>query len=62
MVPTEVTVAQALELIAARAGKKPSRGRAKKAAPAKSKAEGETKPKAKPKSKKKPAAAEPVEG
>ena len=62
MVPTEVTVAQALELIAARAGKKPTRGRAKKAAPAKSKAEAETKPKAKPKSKKKPAAAEPVEG
>ena len=66
MVPTEVTVEQALELIAARAGKKPTRGRAKKAAPAKSKAEGETKPKAKakpkPKSKKKPAAAEPVEG
>ncbi len=62
MVPTEVTVAQALELIAARAGKKPSRGRAKKAAPAKSKAEGATKPKAKPKSKKKPADAEPVSG
>jgi DNA topoisomerase-1 len=62
MVPTEVTVAQALELIAARAGKKPSHGRAKKAAPAKSKAEGATKPKAKPKSKKKPAVAEPVSG
>jgi DNA topoisomerase-1 len=64
MVPTEVTVAQALELIAARAGKTPSRGRAKKAAPAKSKAEGVTRPTAKPKSKskKKPAAAEPVEG
>lgn len=61
--PQEVTVAQALELIAARAGKTKSTGRGRKAAP--SKAEGKTKApaaKAKPKSKKKPAAAEPVEG
>ncbi|HVY21495.1 MAG TPA: type I DNA topoisomerase [Bauldia sp.] len=62
MDPQEVTVAQALELIAARAGKKPTRGRAKKAAPAKSEAEGATKPKAKPKSRKKAAAPEPVDG
>jgi DNA topoisomerase-1 len=66
MDPQEVTVAQALELIAARAGKKPSRGRAKKAAPAKTAAEGATKPaaksKPKPKSKKKAAAPEPVDG
>ncbi|MEJ0013633.1 MAG: type I DNA topoisomerase [Bauldia sp.] len=66
MVPTEVTVAQALELIAARAGKKPTRGRAKKAAPARSDAEAkpkaQTKAKAKPKSKKKPAVPEPVDG
>ena len=66
MVPTEVTVEQALELIAARAGKKPSRGRARKAAPAKSTAEGKTKPQAKakpkPKSTKKPALPETVDG
>ena len=64
--PQEVTVAQALELIAARAGKTKTNGRARKAAPAQSKAEGKTKlptkAKPKPKSKKKPAAAEPVQG
>src|ERR1019366_2986350 len=50
--PQEVTVAQALELIAARAGKTKTNGRARKAAPAQSKAEGKTRPqaKAKPKS------------
>jgi DNA topoisomerase-1 len=62
MDPQEVTVAQALELIAARAGKKPSRERAKKAASTKTAAEGATKPKAKPKSRKKAAAPEPVDG
>ncbi len=66
MDPAEVTVAQALDLIAARAGKKPTRGRAKKAAPAKSEAAGgkakaPTKAKAKPKTKK-AATPEPVDG
>ena len=66
--PQEVTVEQALALIAERAGKSPKgRGRkTTKAAKTTTPAEGATKPpakpKSKPKSKKKPATAEPVEG
>ena len=61
MEPAEVTMEQAVDLIAARAGKAP---RPKKAAAKKTKAEAGAKPRAsaKPKTKKKPAEAEPVGG
>jgi DNA topoisomerase-1 len=62
--PTEVTVAQALELIAARAAKGPARGRGRKAA--KPKADSGERPKtrtrAKPKPKTRPAETETVDG
>jgi DNA topoisomerase-1 len=58
MDPQQVTIEQALELIAARAAKGPARGRVKKAA----KPKAEAKPRPKTKSKKKPAEMEPVSG
>jgi DNA topoisomerase I len=67
--PEEVTLEQAVALIAERAGKAPSKGRRKAAPKPKAKAEAgantpKTKPKArtKPAARKKPAEAEPVDG